>query len=68
MTTLGFGHPWIHDGAVCMDCGSLAVFQPETVATDMGDIVTVQATCPAAIDHRLNAETHRLLAELQRDR
>ena len=68
MTTIGLGHPWIHDGAVCEDCGSLAVFQPETVATDMGDIVTVRATCPAAIDHRLNAETHRLLAELQRDR
>jgi hypothetical protein len=68
VTTIGFGHPWIHDGALCEDCGSLAVFRPETVATDMGAIVTVQATCPAAFDHRLNAETHRLLTELQGDR
>ncbi len=67
MTTTILGHQWVHAGAVCQDCGALAVFQTSVLATDQGDVVTVMATCPASENHSLNTATHRLLADLARD-
>ena len=67
MTSISLEHQWVHAGAVCQDCGALAVFQTSVLATGQGDVVTVVAMCPASENHALNAETHRLLADLTRD-